>query len=212
MIVFQRMVTFDKGPPPDVIPWAMEITEAVNERTEFRASLWQTVFGRPIGTLVWSTVIDSLTAIEASFDALGGDAAYLDLVSKARDWVSQPGEDQMVRVAHVAGGDFVRPDIGAYAEVTTAVPAEGRLIQATTWGTEIADRHSSLTHSSVLFGSLGYGTFGTLGWMAMYDSAAAVDAAADAISKDEDYATSLDRAGDLFTPGTAERGLGRRIA
>ena len=100
----------------------------------------------------------------------------------------------------------------ATPEGTTAVPAEGKLAKAGAFGVEIADMHSKLTHSSVLFCTSEYGAFGEMRWLAMYDSAAAVDAAAEAIAKDEAYGKKLDDAGDLFVEGLARRTLARRIA
>ena len=211
MIIFQRLVTFE-GPPEEVVPWALEITEAVNSRTELNASLWQGLFGGPVGTLAWSALVENLTALEASVDTLGGDAAYLSLVSKARDWTTTPAEDFLLRMVHTAGGDYVRPDVGAYAEGTVAVPADGKLSKAGAFGVEISDIHSKLTHSSVLFCTSEYGAFGEMRWLALYDSAAAVDAAAEAIAKDDEYTTKLDAAGGLFVEGLARRTLARRIA
>src|SRR3954447_19273342 len=113
MIIFQRVVTFE-GPPDEVGAWALEITEAVNERTHLNTSLWQGLFGGPIGTFAWSTLVDNLTSLEAAFDQLGGDAGYLSLVSKASGWASTPGADILLRVQHTSGGDYVRPGVGAY--------------------------------------------------------------------------------------------------
>jgi len=211
MIIFQRLVTF-QGPPEEVVPWALEITEAVNARTHLNASLWQGVFGGPVGTLAWSALVDNLTSLEAATDSLSGDANYLSLAAKARDWTATPPEDFLLRMVHSAGGDYVRPDVGAYAEGTVAVPAEGKLAKAGAFGVEIADIHSKLTHSSVLFCTSEYGAFGEMRWLALYDSAAAVDAAAEAIAKDDDYAARLDAAGGLFVEGLARRTLARRIA
>jgi hypothetical protein len=115
-------------------------------------------------------------------------------------------------VVHTAGGEYVRPDVGAYAEVTMAVPAEGKLAAAGAFGVEMADVHSALTHSSVLFCTSEYGPFGEMRWMALYDSAAAVDSAAQRTAKDEAYGSKLDDAGDLFVAGLARRGLAQRIA
>jgi hypothetical protein len=136
----------------------------------------------------------------------------LSLVAKASDWRTTPPEDSLLRMLHTAGGDYVRPDVGAYAEVTTAIPADGKLAKAGAFGVEIADIHSKLTHSSVLFCTSEYGAFGEMRWIGMYDSAAAVDAAAELIAKDEDYGAKLDDAGDLFVEGLARRTLARRIA
>jgi hypothetical protein len=211
MIIFQRLVTFE-GPPEEVVPWALEITEAVNARTHLNTSLWQGVFGGPVGTLAWSALVDNLTALEAATDSLSGDATYLSLAAKARDWTGTPPEDFLLRMVHTAGGDYVRPDVGAYAEGTVAVPAEGKLAKAGAFGVEIADIHSKLTHSSVLFCTSEYGAFGEMRWLALYDSAAAVDLAAEAIAKDGDYAAKVDAAGDLFVEGLARRTLARRLA
>lgn len=210
MIVFQRIVTF-QGPPAEVVPWAQEITERVNEKTEFDASLWQGLFGGALGTLAWSSMVPNLTALEAGMDTLAGDAAFLDLQSRAQDWVPTPGEDRLLRMVHSAGGEYDRPGVGAYAEGTVAVPAEGKLTDAGAFGVEISDLHAQLTHASVLFCTNEYGPFGQMVWLALYDSAAAVDDAAELIAKDEDYTGKLDSAGDLFVNGLAQRTLARRI-
>jgi hypothetical protein len=211
MIIFQRLATFE-GPPEEVAPWALEITEAVNERTHLNVSLWQGLFGGPVGTLAWSAIVDNLTVLEAATDSLVGDASYSSLLSKARDWTRTPPEDFLLRMIHTAGGDYVRPALGAYAEGTVAIPAEGKLAQAGAFGVEIADLHAKLTHSSVLFCTSEYGAFGEMRWLALYDSAVAVDSAAEAIAKDQDYGAKLDAAGGLFVEGLARRTLARRIA
>lgn len=211
MLIFQRVVTFT-GPPQEVTPWAMDITGHVNDTTHLDVSLWQGISGGHVGTLAWSTLVDNMTALEAATDALAADAAYLDKVVAAADWTTEPGQDFILRLLHSAGGDYVRPDVGAYAEGTTAVPAEGKLAEAGEFGVEIAEQHSSLTHSSVLFCSNEYGAFGEMRWLALYHNAAEVDRAAEAIAKDASYTGKLDAASDLFVEGLASRTLARRIA
>ena len=211
MIIFQRVATL-QGPPDEVGAWAQEITAAVNERTELNASLWQGLFGGPLGTLAWSALAENLTVLEASLGTLAGDATYASLVAKAKDWRTAPPEDFLLRMVHTAGGDYVRPDVGAYAEGTVAVPAEGHLAKAGEFGVEIAEIHSKLTHSSVLFCTSEYGAFGEMRWLALYESAAAVDAAAEAIAKDPEYVGKIDTAGELFVDCLSRRTLARRIA
>ncbi|MEO7429074.1 MAG: hypothetical protein ABIY48_06785 [Acidimicrobiales bacterium] len=204
------MVTFE-GPPDEVGAWAFEITEHVNKTTSLNTSLWQGLFGGPAGTLVWSALIENLTALESATDSLTTDAGYVSLVKKAADWSTGPAQDSLMRMIHTAGGTYVRPDVGAYAEGTMAVPAEGKLAKAGAFGVEISDLHSKLTHSSVLFCTSEYGSFGEMRWLALYDSAAAVDHAAEVIAKDGDYGAKLDKAGDLFLEGVSARTLARRI-
>ena len=211
MIIFQRLATF-QGPPDEVAPWAAEITAAVNERTDLNASLWQGLFGGPVGTFAWSALVENLTVLEASLGTLANDKAYASLVAKAKDWRTAPPEDFLLRMVHTTGGDYVRPEVGAYAEGTVAVPADGKLADAGAFGVDIADHHSKLTHSSVLFCTSEYSAFGEMRWLALYDSAAAVDAAAEVIAKDPEYAGKLDAAGGLFVAGLSRRTLARRIA
>ncbi len=211
MIIFQRVVTF-QGPPQDVATWAAEITAHVNDRTSLDVSLWQGISGGPVGTLAWSALAENLTVLEAATDSLAGDKAYADLLSRAAEWSTGPGEDHILRMVHSAGGEYERPGVGAYAEGTRAVPAEGKLAKAGAWGVEIADAHAKLTHASVLFCTAEYGAFGEMRWLGLYPDAAAVDRAAEAIAKDESYTKKLDQAGDLFAEGSAQRTLARRIA
>jgi hypothetical protein len=211
MIIFQRGLTF-LGPPDEVGAWSLEITQAVNERTPLDVSLWSISFGAPIGTMVWSAQVESLMALEAATDPLGADRTYLSLVQKARDWVREPGQDVLTRVSHTAGGEYARPTVGGYAESTVAIPAEGKLVEASAFGVEISDLHADITHAPVLFGNTEYGEFGEMRWIAVYESAAALDLAAETIAKDADYAATLDGAGPLFQPGSARRVLARRIA
>lgn len=211
MMIFQRVAVF-QGPPDEIGAWAVEITDAVNERTHLNASLWQGLFGAPVGALGWSAMVDNLTALEAATDLLAGDAGYLSLVAKAGAWTTTPPEDSYLQMIHSAGGEYVRPAVGSYAESTMAIPAPGKLAQAGQFGVEIADLHTQLTHAAVLFCSSAYGAFGEMRWLALYDSAAAVDAAAELVAKDDDYGAKLDAAGDLFIAGRAQRVLSRRIA
>lgn len=211
MLIFQRMVTL-QGPPEEAGAWATEMTALVNDRTELEVSLWQGLFGVPLGSFAWTTRLPSLTALEASSATLMGDRDYLAKVAEARDMVTTPGEDALVRVAHIAGGDYVRPEVGTYAETTVANPQIGKLAAATAWGVEITDMVSNATHASAMFGSNSFGEFGQLVWFGLFESAAAFDAAEEILAKDESYLQSIDGAGDLFQQGSGRRMLARRIA
>lgn len=211
MIFFQRMLTA-RGPADEVAAWAVEITELVKEKSDLDISLWQGLFGFPVGTLAWSTRVPNLTELEHAMDGLAGEKAYNDLAARATDWVDTPPQDSLLRLVHAAGPEYQRGDVGTYSEITLAVPAEGKMRKATEFGTQISDLHSRITHSAVLFANSAYGAFGELRWMAMYDSATAVDTAAEIIAKDDEYVAALDEAGDLFVEGSGQRGLARRIA
>jgi hypothetical protein len=210
MNLYQRVVTF-QGPQEEVAAWAVEITGLVNDKSGLDVSLWQVLFGAPLGTMAWSAQVDALADVEQASATLGSDKAFLKLEAKAQDWARMPGEDRFVRVQHIAGGDYARPDVGSYAEGTVAVPAEGKLAEAMQWGVEISDLHAEITHQSVLFGTNAYGEFGEVGWLGLSQDAAGIDRAAEATATDERYLKSLDSAGNLFRPGSAQRTLARRL-
>jgi hypothetical protein len=211
MIIYQRSVTL-QGPVQDVLPWAMEITQRVNDTTKLEVSLWQGMFGMPLGTVVWSSLVDGLAAVEEAHTTLGQATDFLDLQGKAADWIQLPGEDRLLRSIHVTGGEYARADVGAYAEGTLAVPAAGRLAEAAKWGVEISNLHTEVTGQPVIFGSNAFSAYGELGWLAISADAAGIDRAAEAIAADERYAKSLDTAGPLFAEGNSRRTLARRIA
>jgi hypothetical protein len=211
MIIYQRSVAL-LGPVEEVMPWAMEITERVNSKTKLEVSLWSGLFGMPLGTMIWSSIVDGLAAVEDAHTALGQDKGFLDLQGKAEDWVGEPGEDRLIRGIHVTGGEYVRADVGAYAQGTIAVPSPGSFAAATTWGVEISDLHTEVTGQPIIFGSNAYSTYGELGWLGISPDAAGIDRAAEAVAGDERYAKSLDAAGHLFVEGSARNTLARRIA
>ncbi len=91
-------------------------------------------------------------------------------------------------------------------------PAEGRLADAMAWGVEIAEHYTTVTDTGAAFLADDYGTFGQLTWIAVHDDGAAADAAGEATATDAGYVAALDRAGDLFQPGTGTRTASTRIA
>ena len=174
-----------EGPPEEVAPWALEITEAVNKTTKLNVSLWQGLFGGPIGTLGWS-------AAGRQPDGVGGGHR----LARRRREVPEPGvkgeglDDDGWRGLPLAdrshrwrrrrppGGGRLRRGRPPRHRPRASWPKPVRSEST------ISDIHSKLTHSSVLFCTCEYGTFGEMRWLALYDSAAAVDAAAEAIAKD----------------------------
>jgi hypothetical protein len=104
------------------------------------------------------------------------------------------------------------PPVGSAAEIVTAAPAVGKIGEAMAWGVAMADRVAALTGSNSAFAADAYGAFGQMTWMSIYADAAAVDAAAEATMADAEYMAAIDGAGELFQPGSGQRGLITRVA
>jgi hypothetical protein len=58
MLLFSRVVTLT-GSPRKSMPWAVQITEYVNAHGSLPVTCWATTFGQPIGTVGWSTMVES---------------------------------------------------------------------------------------------------------------------------------------------------------
>lgn len=194
------------------LEWATEITEKVNSITDNDVTLWGGTFGYPLGTLAWSTAVETRAHLADMNAKLLADDGYLDLVEKGQEFTSGEGEDHLRNVLHmtVEAGD--PPAVGAQAEILTATPAEGKISDAMEWGVKMADLYTEVTGTGVAFLADAYGTFGQVTWMAAHDDAAAAQAAEEATMGSEAYGKALDEDAGLFLPGSGTRGLVTRLA
>ena len=87
------------GSPRRALPWAVEITQYVNDHGSIPATLWAGNFGYPLGTVIWSAAVESQAALEAATAPLLADPGYLDLLDAAADLITTPGYDVLPRSA-----------------------------------------------------------------------------------------------------------------
>lgn len=213
MHLFSRVATLTGGPSKP-LDWATRITAKVNEVGSLDTSLWTAAFGYPGGTVAWSTVVESRAQLTEEFGKLGADQGFLALADEGQQFAGTTTyQDTLRTIVHTTREpDSTRSPIGAVAELTTAVAAEGKLGAAISWGAEVADLATEVTDVGAAFMTDDYGVFGQMAWIAIYPDAAACDAANAALAGSEKYLASLDDAGDLFVPGSARRGSLVRMA
>jgi hypothetical protein len=213
MHLFSRVATLTGGPAKP-LDWATRITAKVNEVTSLETSLWTAAFGYPGGTVAWSTVVESRAQLTEEFGKLGADQGFLDLAEEGQQFAGTTTyQDTLRSVVHTTREPDSTPSpIGAVAELTTAVAAEGQLGAAISWGVEIADLATEVADVGAAFMTDDYGVFGQMAWIAIHPDAAACDAANAALAGSEKYLVSIDGAGDLFVPGSARRGSLVRMA
>lgn len=210
MYLFSRTAML-RGPQQETMQWATEITDRVNAVTHIDTTLWQGLFGAPLGTVAWSARVDSHVALAGVMGALGSDQQFMALSDRGLQYTNGPVLDSMSQLVHQTGSDLETPPLGACAQLISATPAEGRIGDAMRWGTEIADYFASITHIDVLMLTATYGDFGDVLWLARFPTLADVDATQEILGKDEEYVARIDRAGDLFQPGTAKQRLFTRV-
>jgi hypothetical protein len=191
--------------------WAVEMTAYVNEHTDNHPlGLWLTQFGQPVGSVGWTTMVDSHVDLQATFAWIQEDDGYFELLAKGEAFMATPPVDYLRQIVVASDGDAA--GVGANATITTAVAANGKLAEAMAWGAEVSTYVASLTGLVSYFLADTYGSFGQMTWIGVAPDMAAVDAAGAKMQGDAGYMERLGAIGDLFVPGSGHNGIVTRIA
>jgi hypothetical protein len=209
MYLFSRILT-TQGSPRQVLPWVTQITDHVNANSPLAVSAWLANFGAPLGTVGWSTIVESQSALVDGTAGLMTDSAYLDLVEAGAPLVVGPGEDHLRQLVYGSPGE--PPPLGAVAVTTTATAVVDRMGEAVTWSIEIAQHVEAVIGSPIAVLLDSYGTMGQITWIGVTENMAAADAAADKTAADASYLGKLADSAGLFIPGSGHRTQLTRIA
>jgi len=188
----------------------MSITEYVNSHGTIPVTCWTGTFGYPLGTVAWSAMVESQTALAAATAPLLADSGYLDLLDQAADLTSIPGQDMLREVVYGTPGE--PPAVGAVATITTATAVVDRLGDALGWAVEIAQFIEGTIDSPIAVLTDVFGTLGGITWIGSSPDAAASDAARAKLNGNADYLKRLAATKDLFIPGSGHGGQVSRIA
>lgn len=211
MLLFSRVATL-QGSPAETMPWAMSMTEIVNRQDGPEVTLWQSLFGAPVGTFSWSALVESRAHLAELTGRLMSDDDYVDALDEVQDFVSPvPTMDYLRR--YVAGTPSNgTPEIGSAVEMVTATPKPGRLADAMSFGPEIALKVGTITGNTSSFYLDAYGPFGTMSWLSFHPDLASVDAAQETLLTNDEYLSDVSKGTDLFSTESSMRGLAVRIA
>ncbi len=191
------------------MPWVADITAYVNANSPLDVTCWAGTFGYPIGTVAWSTFVDSQATLAAATGALLSQDGYFDRIEAAADLVTTPGQDLLREVVY--GSPTDPPPVGAVAQITTATAFVDRLADAVGWAVEIAQYLEGVIGSSIGVLANVYGTMGGISWIGGVPDAAASDASRAKIAADTSYLGRLVATKDLFIPGSGHIGQVTRI-
>lgn len=209
MLLSSRLVTL-VGSPRQVMPWVMDMTAFVNANSPLNATCWMADYGYPLGTVAWSSIVESQAALAAAFAGLGSNDGYMDRVEAAADMVPTPGEDTLRELVYFnPDGPATGP--GAVANITTATAVVDRMADAVGWSIEIAQHVEKVTGTPVAFLTDVYGTMGGVAWISVAENAAAADEGRAKIAADADYLKKITATKDLFIPGSGRVGRLTRI-
>lgn len=210
MKLFTRMRTIDPEHMQEALTCAVEIAQYVSETTHLQVIPWISVYGAPVGTVSYTTRVESLAAMGVAQETLAADAGYQQ---RLRDQVGRcfqgPTEDVIAQFVDMAG---TASNTGRYASVVTAQCAGGKIAEAMAWGVDIMNHVAKVAEMDVALVRGLYGPWATLGWVSVVDTLEEVDAAEAATTNDPTYIDSIDQAGELFVPGSVHQRLLRRLA
>ena len=210
MFLFTRQAT-PQGPPRDVMAYATEITDVVNSKVETTTTLWQNMFGAPVGTLLWNTLVRTRAQLGETMMTIMADDDFHRQLERGREYVSSmvPTEDYLARF--VFGAREELPAVGHVAEMVTAVAAADRIGDAMAWGPEIAQKVAEIGGTMPSFWSNAYGTVGQISWITLHPSLEALDEAQDRLLSSDEYLTEVAKGMDLFVPGSGQRSSNMRV-
>src|SRR5687767_2980274 len=99
MYLFTRTARVRPGNIRDSIGWAVGITEKVNQITSLDVELWTTAWSPGNGTLVWSTFVEDLTALETANAKLMVDDLFVAEVDRGAQYTTDDGvNDELAQV------------------------------------------------------------------------------------------------------------------
>ncbi len=209
MLLFSRLITLT-GSPRKSMPWAVGITEYVNAHSSLSVTCWAGNFGYPIGTVAWSSMVESQAALAAGTAGLLADGGYLDMIESAADLVSSPGQDSLREVLYGTPGE--PPAVGSIATITTATALVDRMADALGWAVEIAQYVEAVIGTPVAVLTDVFGTMGGVTWITSQPDVASADAARAKLNGDGDYLKRISGTKDLFIPGSGHISQATRIA
>lgn len=210
MLLSSRLVTL-VGSPRQVMPWVMDMTEFVNANSAIDVTCWMADYGYPLGTVAWSSIVESQAALAAAFASLGSNEGYMDRVEAAADMAPTPGEDTLRELVYFnPEGPANGP--GAVANITTATAVIDRMADAVAWSVEIAQHVEKVTGTPVAFLTDVYGTMGGVAWISVAESVAAADEGRAKVAADSDYLKMITKTKDIFIPGSGRIGRLTRLA
>jgi hypothetical protein len=209
MHLFTRTRQVDILQGPEASAFATSMAELASEVMEVEVVPWASVYGLPLGTVVYSAQVESQAAVAAALAKLSADAGYQRLIAEtgSRLYLG-PGEDAIGEIVSIAG---TGESIGNFASVVLAQCSHGRIAEATAWGVDILSHASKVTGLDGAFLRGLYGPWATLVWINLAESMDEVDNATAALAADTTYLERIDDAGPLFLQGSVSQRLLRRL-
>lgn len=206
MLIFARTATVSPGHQLAGMTFAVEIATRVSEITGAKLSVYQSVFGLPLGTVMWTERLETIAELGEQTSKLMANPAYVDAIEKAGHLFGPIGEDMLINVVATSSTGPKPITIS-----TTATVALGKFEDAMEFGVAVQQHVAKTTGFGTSFATDVFGTYGGVRWLTGVDTMAEVDKFQASLGSDSDLIKMVSSAGDLFVPGSGRNGLIQKI-
>ena len=208
MYLFNRSLVVARGRAADAGAFALEVRKQVAAVTGIEFSVFSAVFGKPVGTLNWSTIVDSLEDFQVATDKLAVDAAYQDLVTGSAGLFDDGANDVF---GHLVSATADAPQHGWYS-VTEATMDAAHGAAGVEFGVAMQAYIESTYQMSTAFFVETFNQMGSVAWTIGFDSPQQFDAVSTALLTDQTYHSMVGDAAGYFLSGSGTRSLLRRVS
>ncbi|MGK0275602.1 MAG: hypothetical protein ACI9N0_001988 [Ilumatobacter sp.] len=208
MYLFNRSLVAARGRAADAVSFALESSSHISAVTGLEFSVFSSVFGRPIGTLSWTAMVDSLKDFQEATDKLNADAKYQQITAGAAELFDGGGHDVLGQLVSATAD----PAPHGWYSVTEATIDAAHGAAAMEFGVAMQAYIETTYEVSTAFFSETFNQMGSVAWTIGFDSPKKFDAMSSAIMTDAKYSKMVADAAGFFVLGSGTRSLTRRIS
>lgn len=204
MYIQTAELTASPGKSTDLGPMVTKIRDFLSEETGREWWSWAVLAGRPFGTQLLSTRVDSFAAMVEGQMKLAGSADWAALSGSASGVLAHPAETYLAEVIAVTGEPGPPKQ---FTTVTRATMAGGDFAGTIAWSTQVMEHGTKVTGNGGTVALSAAGRFFEVVWISGADTAEEVDSGNQALNGDEDYTSMISEAGaaGMFVDGSVER-------
>lgn len=182
----------------DGVAWATGTAAAAQSASGVEMQVWGAVYSAGFGTIAWTSWFEDLVALEASSNALMGDAAYMAKTAEGATWVV-PGSSVDDELMEFVAGELDPEANPLYVSSVRARCAGGHLVEGIiTKAVEIAQRADAATGANTLVMRNVTGPYSGVAWFTGSADAAAMQAQQAALAADAGFLAFVDSTAGIY--------------
>jgi len=203
MYIFNRSISANRSQLMEATAAAVEVAAMATKIGGIEVSVFGSVFGTPVNTIAWSSLVESQAQLQEATEKLLGNAEYLAWVDSHGDLFESAAND---RLSSVVSTTFTGPK--RFYGILAATASAGKVGEAVEFGVRAQQLVSQLSGLESAFAMEVYGAYGSVG----ADSMAELDALQQLQMSSAEYQALGVEAGSLFIEGSGANSLIQRIA